>query len=308
VVAGAAAVRLVPEGRRDEGARRHFDVAGALTVTAGLVILVYAIVRTDVEGWGARVTLVEIGLGLALLAVFVLIEGRLSRRPLMPLRLFRSRTLTGANVVVFLLGSSVFAMWYFVSLYLQQVLGYTPIQAGLAFLPMTLSIIAGSTFAGRLVTRLGAGPLLTVGMALAGAGMLLFGRVSPHGTYVADVLAPSLLVAIGIGLAFVPVTIAAVAGVAREEAGLASGVINTSRQIGGSLGLAVLATLATERTAHLLATPGALAREALTAGYHRAFLVGAGFALAGSLAAALLVPRVRGARGPVPREAPAEAA
>src|SRR3954453_7309664 len=292
--AALAAQRLVDEGRPDVVGRRHFDVAGAVTVTAGLVVLTYGIVRTDVHGWGSPETLATLGAGLALLATFVLIEGRLSRRPLVPLQIFSSRMLTGANIVVFLLGASVFAMWYFVSLYLQQVLGYSPIEAGLAFLPMTASIIIGSMLAARTVARVGAGTMLGIGMGLSAAGMLLFARVATDGAYLSDVLAPSLLVAIGIGLSFVPVTIAAVAGVRPQEAGLASGLVNTSRQVGGSLGLAVLATLATERT-HALGTGAG----ALTAGFHRAFEVGALFALAGAVAALIIVrpaaPRRRSA-------------
>jgi EmrB/QacA subfamily drug resistance transporter len=288
VAAAIAAVRFVDEGRTDTVGRRYFDVAGATTVTVGLVALCYGIVRTDVKGWGSAETLGAIAAGLLLLGVFLLIEGRLSARPLIPLKVFRSRTLSGANVVVFFLGASMFAMWYFVSLYLQEILGYTPIEAGLAFLPMTFSIIVGSTVAGRSAMRVGAGRLLTFGMGLAALGMLLFARVATHGNYLDDVLAPSLLVALGIGLSFVPVTIAAVTGVPGHQAGLASGLVNTSRQVGGSLGLAILATVATSRTHALGAGP-----DALVAGYHRAFEVGAGFAALASLAAATMLWRVR---------------
>src|SRR4051812_25784245 len=297
--AAIAAQRFIEEGRPAPAGRRHFDAAGAITVTVALIVLAYGIVRTDVNGWGSLETLATLGAGLLLLGGFLLIEGRLSRRPLVPLRIFSSRMLTGANVVVFLLGASVFAMWYFVSLYLQQVLGYSPIEAGLAFLPMTASIIIGSMLAARTVARVGAGTMLAIGMGLAGVGMLLFARAAPDGTYLSDVLVPALLVAIGIGLSFVPVTIAAVAGVRAEEAGLASGLINTSRQVGGSLGLAVLATLATQRTDALGAGLGAL-----TAGYHRAFEVGALFAFGAALAALLIVrpatPRRRAAPEPEP--------
>src|SRR3954468_11884723 len=294
VGAALAAQRFVDEGRNELVGRRHYDVAGAITVTAGLVILTYGIVRTDVHGWGSAETLLTMGLGLALLGAFLVIESRISQRPLVPLRIFSSRLLSGANVVVFMLGASVFAMWYFVSLYLQQVLGYSPIEAGLAFLPMTAAIIIGSTLAARTVARVGAGTMLGIGMGLTAAGMLLFARVSPDGTYASDVLVPSLLVAVGIGLSFVPVTIAAVAGVRPQEAGLASGIVNTSRQVGGSLGLAILATVATQRTAALGAGAGAL-----TAGYHRAFEVGALFAFAGAVVALVVV------RGAAPRPRPA---
>jgi EmrB/QacA subfamily drug resistance transporter len=294
--AALAAQRLVGEGRADTAGRRHFDLAGAVTVTAGLVLLCYGIVRTDVKGWGSAETLGPMAAGLALIGVFLFIEGRLSARPLMPLSLFRSRTLTGANVVVFFLGASIFAMWYFVSLYLQQVLGYSPIEAGLAFLPMPIAIGIGSTFAGRSLVRFGAGPLLTVGMSMAAAGMLLFARLPADGRYLADVFGPGLLVAFGLGLSFVPVTIAAMAGVRGEQAGLASGLVNTSRQVGGSLGLAILATLATERTQAV-----GTGTDALLAGFHRAFEVDAAFAAVGAVCAAALLWRVKR----VPQAAPA---
>jgi EmrB/QacA subfamily drug resistance transporter len=297
VAAAIAARRFVGEGRLDVQGRRTFDLAGAVSVTAGLVLLCYGIVRTDVKGWGSAETLGAMGAGLALIGVFLVIEGRLSARPLMPLGIWRSRTLAGANIVVFFLGASIFAMWYFVSLYLQLVLGYSAIEAGLAFLPMTIAIIVGSTLAGRSAVRVGAGKLLTFGMGLAAIGMLLFARVAVDGSYLSDVVAPALIVAVGLGLSFVPVTIAAVAGVQPQQAGLASGLVNTSRQVGGSLGLAVLATLATSR-AHAVGT----GPDALVAGFHRAFEVGAGFAGLGAIAAGTLLWRVR---RPAPRSAAA---
>ncbi len=281
LVAAVAAWMVIAESRR-EGARRNFDLAGALSVTAGLVVLVYAIVRTDVNGWGSSATLVTAGIGLALLAVFLVIEARLATAPLMPLRLFRSLPLSAANLVVFALGSAVFAMWYFVTLYLQNVLGYSPIRAGFAFLPMTLLIVTCSRFAGPLVSRRGPWGLLATGMTMIAVGMLLFTQIDPGGTYVADVLAPSLLCAAGIGFSFVPVTIAATTGVDPSESGLASGLVNTSRQMGGSLGLAVLATVATARTQDVA---GAGRAVALTEGFDRAFQLGAVFALAGALTA-----------------------
>jgi predicted MFS family arabinose efflux permease len=189
-------------------------------------------------------------------------------------------------------------MWFFVSLYLQQVLGYSPIEAGLAFLPMTLTIVVGSMIASRLTARRGAKPLLVVGMALQAAGLLLFSRVSAGGGYLSDVLVPSLLVAAGLGASFVPVTITAMAGVARAETGLASGLVNTSRQMGGALGLAVLATVATARTDAL----GGQGAAAFTAGYQRAFELGAGFAVAGLLVA-LFVLRTERAPAPEPAAA-----
>jgi MFS family permease len=213
----------------------------------------------------------------------------------MPLRIWRSRTLSAANVVVLLLGAAVFAMWFFLSLYLQQVRGYSPLRAGLAFLPMTLTIIACSTLASRIVTKVGVKPLLVFGMTVEAIGLLLFTDLSAHGTYLGDVLAPSLLAAIGLGCSFVPVTIAAVAGVPSKEAGLASGLVNTSRLFGGALGLAVLAALATSRTNHDLHHLGngvQAMHVALTNGFQFAFVVAAVFAAVGAAVALFGMPRV----------------
>ena len=308
ILGAVGAMRFIPESTRAVAGERHFDIAGALSVTAGLVLLTFAIVRTDVNGWTSAATLEVAAAGIALLVAFVFIERR-APRPLVPLGIFRSRTLTAANLVVFMLGCSVFAMWYFVSLYLQQVLGYTPIEAGLAFLPMTGAIIVASTFAARLAVRLGPGPILAVGMTLLGTGMLLFTGISPQGSYVSDVLFAGVVTTTGLGLSFVPVTIAAVAGVARSEAGLASGLVNTSRQVGGSLGLAALATIATQRTSDV-AGAGPVDASALTAGFQRAFVVGAGFAYVGALIALVALVRVRHpqqAQQQQPAAAPADA-
>jgi len=289
-IAGAlAALRIVRAAGRDTGAARDFDLAGALSATVGLVIVTYGIVETESHGWGSARTLLTLAVGFALLALFVLIEGRFARHPLVPLRIFRSRELTGANIVVFCLGAAVFAMWYFLSLYMQEVLGYTPIEAGLAFLPMPLTIAACTQVATRLTTRFGAGPVLAFGMTLIGTGMLIFSGLDAHGTYVADVLLPSILCAAGIGFSFVPVTIAATAGVERREAGLASGLVNTSRQMGGSVGLALLAAIATQ----VSGDSGAGHAQALTDGFTRAFEVGAGIAFTGAVVSLLLLVRVR---------------
>jgi EmrB/QacA subfamily drug resistance transporter len=298
----AAARRFVRDQDTVVG-ERHYDALGAFTVTAGLVLLTFGIVRTDVEGWASPATLGPMAGGLALLGLFLVIESR-SRRPLVPLDTFASRSLSAANVVVFFLGSSVFAMWYFASLYMQQVLGYSPVETGLAFLPMTFAIAVASTFAGRLVGRLGPGRVLAVGMALVAVGMVGFSFVSVGGTFPGDILWPGVITATGLGFSFVPVTIAAVSGVERARAGLASGLINTSRQFGGALGLAVLATIASGHTA-TLAAQGDGQAAALTGGFQVAFLVGAAFAAAGSLAALTGLPLGVSRRAPA---APAAAA
>jgi EmrB/QacA subfamily drug resistance transporter len=309
LLAAFAAHRLITESR-GTGIVREFDLRGALTATVGLSLLVLGIVRTDQTGWGNSSTLLLIAAGVVLLLAFLLIEGRFARAPLMPLRIYSSRTLSAANIVVLLVGGSTFAMWFFVSLYLQQVLGYSPIRAGLAFLPMTLCIVLGSTVASRIVGRVGAKPLLIVGMASLTLGLAWFARISAHGTYVGDMLFPSLLAAIGMGLAFVPATISAVAGVAPAEAGLASGLVNTARLFGGALGLAILAAIATSRTNSDLHHAGTTAHAALVSGFQLAFVISAAFALVGGLVAAFGLPRRLPARGAAPAGtmAPAESA
>ena len=272
--------------------RKSFDLAGAVSATLGLTVLVLGIVRTDVTGWGSASTLALIAAGVG---CWSCCSSR-SRAgspgvPLMPLRIYASRTLSAANVVVLLVGAATFAMWFFLSLYLQQVLGYSPLHAGLAFLPMTLCIVAGSTLASRVVTRVGAKPMLVAGMVAQAAGLALFTQITPGGSYLGEILVPSLLVAIGIGFAFVPVTIAAVAGVASAEAGLASGLVNTSRFVGGALGLALLAALATSRT-NLDVRHGLAAHAALTNGFVLAFGIAAAFAAAGAVIALVGLPRV----------------
>jgi predicted MFS family arabinose efflux permease len=220
------------------------------------------------------------------------------RAPLVPLGIFRSRPLSGANVVVFCLGGAVFGMWYFVSLYLQEVLGFSPLHAGAALVVMPLAIATCTHAAIRLTGRFGPGPVLTGGMTLIGVGMLLLSRVDADGTWLADVAGPAIITSCGIGFSFVPVTIAATSGVRRADAGLASGLVNTSRQMGGSLGLALLATVATQRTSGLL---GHLSRaDALTQGFGRALAVGGGIALAGAVVSVAVLVRA-------PRVAPAGA-
>ena len=295
--AAIAALHVVRIRRPARVPGRAFDLAGALTVTGGLVVLTYAIVGAERHGWGSARTLGLMAAGAALLVAFVAVERR-AAAPLVPLGIFRSRPLSGANVVVFCLGGAVFGMWYFVSLYLQEVLGFSPLQAGLALVVMPIAIALCTQAAIRLTGRLGPGPVLAGGMTLIGVGMLLLSRVDADGTWLADVAGPAIITSCGIGFAFVPVTIAATSGVRRADAGLASGLVNTSRQMGGSLGLALLATVATQRTAAAL---GHVSRaEALTQGFARALALGGGIALAGALISLAVLVRT-------PRMAPAEA-
>src|SRR3954451_9170170 len=289
-VGAMLAPRLLPESR-NEGAR-HFDVAGAVSVTAGLSLLVYALVEAPNAGWGSTKTIGLITLALALIAAFVLIE-RSSRAPLVPFPgTFRHRTITGINLTALFVAASLFSMFFFISLYMQQVLGYDALKTGLSYLPLAGGIIVSAGLASGLTTRFGFKPVLIAGLILTAAGLGWFSQVSPDGNYLADILGPSLLAALGLGFAFVPMTVAAVSGVENHEAALASGLINTSQQIGGALGLAILATVANSRTTDVLAAAGGDPRAvpvALTEGFQRAFTVGAGFAIVGALLAFVLI-------------------
>src|SRR5205085_6175081 len=246
------------------------DAAGAVTVTAGLSVLAYALLDASSAGWGSVKIVSLLALAVALIGAFVAIELR-SAAPLVPFRIFRLRTLTGANVVGILLGASLFSMFFFISLYMQQVLGYSPIHAGLSYLPLAVTIVVAAGFGGQLVTRFGFKPILAAGLLFVSLGLIWFSQVSVGGGFLSDILGPSLLAAMGLGFGFVTSTIAAVSGVGEPEQGLASGLINTSQQIGGALGLAVLSTLATSRTDHLIAG-GASLPHALTHGFQVAFL------------------------------------
>jgi len=281
--------RMIPEGR-GEGVGRHFDAAGAILVTAGLTSLVYGIVRTDTLSWGSPGVLAPLTVGAVLLVLFGIVEGKLSPDPLIPLRIFRMPRLRSANLVIVLLYSGFFAMWFFLSLYLQQVHHLGALETGFAFLPMTLSIVAASSFAPRLVARYGVRNVVTLGMLLATAGLAIFSGLQPGSSYVVHFLPAGVLAAVGLGFSLVPATIAAVQGVPPAESGLASGVLNTSRLVGGAVGLAVLSTIATSLTNSKLAD-GIATAQAQTDGYQLAFGLGAGFCLMGAIAAATLLGR-----------------
>jgi EmrB/QacA subfamily drug resistance transporter len=284
-LAALFAFRILPESR-NEG-HRHFDIAGAVTVTAGLSALVYALVDANQAGWTSTQTLGIAALALVLLASFVVIELR-SHAPLVPFSIFRLRTITGSNVVALLFAAALFATFFFISLYMQQVLGYDALKAGVSYLPLAFGIIVSAGVASQLVTRIGFKPVLVAGLALSAAGLAWFAQVSPEGSYLGDILFPSIVLAFGLGFAFVSVTIAAVAGVEPERAGLASGLINTSQQIGGALGLAILATVANSRTDNVAET-GVSKAVALTEGFQAAFLAGAGLAVLGVIVALVLI-------------------
>jgi EmrB/QacA subfamily drug resistance transporter len=272
IVAIAAALRFVPESR-DESAHRSFDLAGATTVTSGLVVLVYGIVKAQEYGWGSTRTIGTLALAGALLAAFVAIERR-SAAPLVRLSMFRTRTLSAANVSMMLVASGMFSMFFFASLYVQEVLGYSPLKAGLAFLPVTLGMMGGAALAQGAIRRFGPRAVGVAGVSLAALGMLRLTGLPVHGSYVSDLLVGLFPMSVGMGLTFVPVTLLATAGVAPEDSGLASGLLNTSQQVGGALGLAILSTLSANHATSVLAD-GASRPEALLAGWHVGFTGGA---------------------------------
>lgn len=305
LAAALAALAYLTEARRPAGSgpRARLDVGGAVTVTAGLGALVYAIVGTDTHPWGSAETLGLLAVAAVLLGAFTVIERRVST-PLVPFRLFRSRSVSGSNVVMFLVGAAFFSMWYFLSLYLQNVLGFGALKAGFAFLPMAVTIIIGAQASSRLLPRTGVRPLLQAGTALSALGFGGLTLIHAHSGYFASVFGPGCIIALALGLLFTPLAAAATAGVDRSEAGLASGVLNTSRQVGGSLGLAILATIAIDRTHGLLSAGHSSTLPALTSGYALAFGVAAIISLVG-LAASFVVPVI--ASEPHPSSAPSEA-
>jgi len=283
----ALSLKLLPAARI-EGAAVKLDVAGAITVTSALMLAVYAIVNGNQNGWTSAQTLGMLGAAAALLAVFLVIESRVES-PLMPLRLFRLRNLATANAVGILWAAAMFAWFFLAALYMQLVLGYTPLEVGLAFLPANLIMgVFSLGLSAKLVMRFGIRAPLAVGLVLAAAGMVLFVRAPVDGSFVVDVLPSMMLLGLGAGTAFNPVLLAAMSDVDQSEAGLASGVVNTSFMMGGAVGLAVLASLAQSRTESLRAS-GDGVLTALTGGYHAAFLLGAVFALAAAALGAFLL-------------------
>jgi EmrB/QacA subfamily drug resistance transporter len=294
VPVGVAAVllslRFIPESRV---ATHGVDVLGAVSVTAGLTLLVYAIVRTQENGWLSPQTLALAGSALALLAAFVLIELR-TKAPLVRLGIFRKRSLASANVAMLAVAGGMFAVFYFASLYVQGILGFTPVQAGLAFLPLTAGIILFSGLAQQLIARVDVRWVAMIGMAAAAAGLMLLSLAPVDGTYAADVMPGLLVMSAGLGFTFVPLTLIATTGVADEDAGLASGIFNSSQQIGGALGLAILSTVAASTTTDALPDAAPTAFEQATAlvdGYQMAFAVGAGLMLVGVIITALFIRR-----------------
>ena len=294
VPVGIAVVALSPFLLRESRAElehRTFDVAGATSITGGLMLLVYAMTRATQIGWSTTETIGLLAGSAALIAGFIAIELR-SKAPLLPMRIFRLRTLTGANVTAFLLGTSVFSQFFLGTLYMQQVLHFSAIQTGVAYLPLTLTIIALASVSQNLVTRIGVRRVLPVGLALATAGLALLTQLPADGHYFFNLFPAFLVSAVGLAFTFIPMTIAALMGVEQADAGIASGLLNTSQQIGGAVGLAAVSTIATTFTTHYVtAHPGAspLGAAALTHGFDIAFYVLTGLAALAAVLGAVLI-------------------
>jgi len=291
VPVGVAAFAVTPLliGESRDAQAKGFDVPGAVLVTGGLVALVYTITQANDFGWSSARTIGLFAASVALLAGFVGWEAR-AKDPLMPFSIFRLRTLVGANVAGLVMGTAMFGMFLMLTLYMQQVLGYSPLRTGFGYLAVAGTAIVWSAVAAQLVNRVGVKPVLVAGMTTLTAGLIYFSQVSVGGSYLGDLLPGFLLISIGIGFSFVPISIAALAGVRDSEAGLASGLINTSQQIGGALGIAALSSIATSKTGSELSS-GTSSASALTHGFQNAFVAGGIVAFVGILVALLVVSR-----------------
>ena len=309
VPVGVAVIALTPSLMRESRAalnHRHFDLAGAGSITGGLMLLVYAMTRAAQHGWATAESIVLLGASAGLIATFFVIESR-SPAPLLPLRIFRLRTLSGSNVSGLLMGGAIFAQFFLLTLYMQEVLHYSALHTGLAYIALTLTIIVFSALAQALVTRIGVRLVLPAGLALSAVALVLYARLPVHGSYFSDLFPAFLISGLGLALAFVPMSIGALTGVRSSDAGVASGLINTTQQVGGAIGVAVVTTIATTLTAHYVtAHPGTspLAGAALVHGFQAAFYVLAAIAAVGAvLAAMLLESKPRAERGPPRRRA-----
>jgi EmrB/QacA subfamily drug resistance transporter len=286
---GVAAMALAPAllGESRDARAASFDALGAVLVTAGLTTAVFGITQANEYGWGSGTTVGIFAAALVLLLGFVLRETR-AKDPLMSFSIFRIKTVAGANIAGFILGTALFSMFLMLTLYMQQVLGYSAMKTGVAYLAVALTSIVGAMVAQQLVTRVGVKPVLVTGMSLLTVGLLTFTQVSVDGSYLADLLPGFLIIAIGLSFSFVPISIAALAGIEAKDAGLASGLVNTTQQIGGALGIAVLSSVAIAQTNNATKTGDAVP-TALTSGFQAAFWVGAGVAAVGVLASIFLI-------------------
>jgi hypothetical protein len=307
VPVGAVVLGLTPVLLRESRAglaHRHFDAAGAASITGGLMLLVYAMTRATQHGWGTAETIGLLAAAVALVVGFVVIELR-SKAPLLPLGIFRLRTLTGSNTSGLLLGGALFSQFFLLTLYMQQVLHYSALKTGVAYVALTLTVIGFSGVAQAVATRIGVRRVLPVGMVLAAGALVLYAQLPVHGHYFWDLFPAFVISGIGLSLAFVPMSIGALTGVRESEAGVASGLINTSQQIGGAIGVAAATTIATTFTSHYVhAHPGAsaLGAGALTHGFEITFYVLAAVAAVGAVLSFLLIE----SKPPVAQEIPVE--
>ena len=283
--------RLVPEGRPDAASGNGYDAAGALAITLGTIALVFTLIKSDSWGWGSGRTIAGFAVAWALIVGFVLIEYR-QPDPLVPLRIFSNRSLTASDLTMLLISAALLAMVYFCTLYLQQVLHYGALKTGLAYLPFSFVVIVASAGASQIVDRLTPKPVLAIGVLISTIGFLVLTRVSGHGDYTSHVLPALVIMAVGLGMSFVPITIAATTGVAPQDSGVASGLLNTTQQVGGSIGLAVLSTVSTTRVTDAL-HQGASLPAALTHGFKGGFTIAAILCAAAAVLALILLPRRR---------------
>jgi predicted MFS family arabinose efflux permease len=279
------------DGDRRKARAADFDVPGAILATAGMLLLVFALVKAPDQGWGSGRTIGELAGAAVLLAAFLLNESR-SRKPLLPLSIFKVRGLAAADATQLIAMAGFFTMFFFITLYMQNVLGYSPIKAGLAYLPLCFAIGFAATGAGKALSRVGTRPVIAVGALVTAAGVYMLSSIPVHGSFLTDLLPGMLVMAVGMGAMFVGVSTAANAGVRPDQAGLAAALLNSAQQVGGALGLAILSAIATSRTNHLLAA-GTPLPTALTSGFHRALLAGS-IALAASALLALRIANTRG--------------
>jgi EmrB/QacA subfamily drug resistance transporter len=283
--------RIVPESRSESASKGGYDVEGAVAITLGTIALVFTLIKAESWGWTSGRTLVGFAIAAVLIVAFVQIERR-HRDPLVPLRIFSNRSLAASDATMLLVAAALFGMFFFCTLYLQQVLGYSALKTGIAYLPLSLTLIGASALASRLVDRFTPKPVLVTGLLTSTAGFVLLTRVTGHGDYASHVLPAMIVIGAGLGLSFVPITIAATNGVASGDSGLASGLLNTTQQVGGSLGLAILSSVSTSRSASALQGGSALP-VALTHGFKGAFVVAAVLCAIGVVLAVVLLPRRR---------------
>jgi EmrB/QacA subfamily drug resistance transporter len=297
----ALAPRIVPESRSESAAAAGYDAGGAVAITLGTIALVFTLIKADSWGWTSGRTLAGFVVAIALIAAFVVVERR-HPDPLVPLRIFSNRSLAASDATMLVVAAALFGVFFFCTLYLQQVLGYSALKTGVAYLPLSLTIIGASALASRLVDRFTPKPVLASGLLIATAGFVLLTRISGHGDYGSHILPAMLVLGIGLGTSFVPITIAATNGVAAGDSGLASGLLNTTQQVGGSLGLAILSSVSTSRMTSALQA-GSSVPAALTHGFKAAFVVAAVLCAIGVVVALVLLP----ARRRKPEDAPVEA-